>query len=286
MSYSGFDPLGNILYRVGGNKAKFGRFLIVQAILGGVMMARKCWTEEEEKYLKENFEKYPIETIAKKLGRTNASISHKARKLGLVEKRQPNRGWTEKEENKLITMWGKVPVEKISEKLDRTVNAINHKASRLEITKKSTRWTDEEINYLSDNWGKFTLKTLCQELGRTEYGVLDMAVRILELGPSKDNQGKLTARVLAEAIGVSPAVVFNWLKRHGLKGSLKATRKKRKVWQIDVSDFWKWAKENQDRIDASLFEWGVLGAEPDWMQEKRRKDIMAKSQWRDMKNAL
>lgn len=185
----------------------------------------------------------------------------------------PSPKWTVEETEQLKTLWGNTPLTEISKQLGRSINSINHKASRLGITKRKARWTEAEIEFLSDNWGKYRLDTLCKKLNRSRNGVIDMAVRILQLGPSTQSQGRLTARCLADTLGVCNDTVLNWIKRHGLKARLKATHSIKKVYQIEMSDFWKWAEANQHRFDSMRFEKNTLGPEPAWMRDKRRDDF-------------
>jgi hypothetical protein len=41
---------------------------------------------------------------------------------------------------------------------------------------------------------------------------------------------------------------------------------------IKIDRFWKWAKENQARLDFSEFPKNLLGHEPDWVEDKRKHD--------------
>lgn len=45
---------------------------------------------------------------------------------------------------------------------------------------------------------------------------------------------------------------------------------------VDIDDFWKWAEQNKDIVNFSLMEENILGAEPEWVKEKRRIDIREK----------
>lgn len=189
--------------------------------------------------------------------------------------------WSPQEIEQLKNLWGTATPEEIAQQLNRSVNGINHEASRLGISNRKARWTEEELEYLEENWGRYKLETLCKHLKRPKDGVIDMAVRVLALGPSTQNQGKLTARCLATAIGVCPETVFKWLNRHGLKHAKKVTRRSKKVYQIDLKDFWKWAETNQHRFDSMRFEKGILGPEPPWMKEKRREDF-----WRNKERVV
>lgn len=42
---------------------------------------------------------------------------------------------------------------------------------------------------------------------------------------------------------------------------------------IDIEDFWKWAEKNKSLLDFSRFDKYTLGAEPDWVDEKRKADF-------------
>lgn len=42
---------------------------------------------------------------------------------------------------------------------------------------------------------------------------------------------------------------------------------------VYIEEFWKWAEKNRDLLDFSKFEENMLGAEPEWVKEKRRHDF-------------
>lgn len=48
--------------------------------------------------------------------------------------------------------------------------------------------------------------------------------------------------------------------------------KKNRFRVIDIEDFWKWAEKNKSLLDFSRFEKYALGAEPDWVDMKRKAD--------------
>ncbi len=234
--------------------------------------ARRSWTNKEVEQLIKVYGKMPNREIAEMMNRTTNSIRRKAIRLGITDKAPVSKKWTEEETKTLIRLWDTMEVEGIAEKLGRSVNSVNHKASRLGISSPRAPWTEDEIDYLSNSWGKFKLETLCKNLGRSKYSVLDMAVRVLKLGPSTQNQGHLTGRCFAKNLGVSGWRVYEWIQKHGLKGRKMVTRAKRQVYQINVNDFWEWAEHNQHRFDSGMFEKNTFGPEPDWMKEKRRND--------------
>ena len=49
--------------------------------------------------------------------------------------------------------------------------------------------------------------------------------------------------------------------------------KKNRFRVIDIEDFWKWAEKNKSLLDFSRFDKYTLGAEPDWVDEKRKADL-------------
>jgi len=136
---------------------------------------------------------------------------------------------------------------------------------------KKTRWSTEEVNFLKDNWGKYKLPVIAQKLNRTEKAVLIKAKR-LGIGPSRSGQGLLTARELARTLGVDAHTIIDYWIPCGLKANQKVTKSKFAYWQINTTDWWQWAKQNQDKFDSRRIEPLILGPEPEWMENKRQSD--------------
>ena len=138
------------------------------------------------------------------------------------------------------------------------------------ITRK--KWTKEQEEFLAEKWGKYSLPDLAKRLKRTPNAV-ELKARKLRLECTKLSQGLLTAQDLADAVKVCPHTVIEWwIRRYGLPAKKRVTRRSRQFWQIDITDFWKWAKQNQDKFDSRRIEPLVLGFEPEWMVEKRKAD--------------
>lgn len=53
--------------------------------------------------------------------------------------------------------------------------------------------------------------------------------------------------------------------------------KKNRFRVIDIDAFWKWAEDNKSILDFSRFEKYGLGAEPDWVDVKRKADYKKRS---------
>lgn len=134
-------------------------------------------------------------------------------------------------------------------------------------------WSKEEIEYLETNVGTKKISTMAKELNKSECAV---AIKLKKIGAGQTRfaTGRLTASELANAFNVDRHVVVdNWIRAKGLKAFMKATREKRKFWQIDIDEFWNWAEENKDNINFSKLEPYVLGKEPDWVAEQRKIDF-------------
>lgn len=134
-------------------------------------------------------------------------------------------------------------------------------------------WSRGEIEFLQENWGKFTVAYLAKQLDRSVHGVILKAKR-MALGPSKENQGLLTANQLSVALGIDRHTVVDfWIERCNLRAIRKATRNVFRFYLVDANDFWKWAEENQEKFDSRRIEPLILGPEPPWMKQKRRADL-------------
>lgn len=132
-----------------------------------------------------------------------------------------------------------------------------------------------KVDYLEDKWGVISIPTIAENLGRTVVAVKEKANKI-GLGRHLHSGTEITVNELAKALGKGTS--YGWISdrwgRYGLPIKFKkCISKKYKV--IDIEDFWKWAEKNKDIVDFSKFEKGMLGVEPDWVDEKRKADILA-----------
>ena len=182
--------------------------------------------------------------------------------------------WTAEKVQFLIDNYGRLSADEIAARLNTTPKKVKWKAHYLCITKPLTRWTKKETHYLQENWGKLRVAKIATNLNRTETAVVSKASR-LKLGPSARAQGLLTATDLANIVGVGlHTVVDYWIHKCGLKAIKKTTLNSNLCWQIDIRDWWKWAKKNQNKFDSRRMELLALGAEPPWMKAKRQHDIV------------
>lgn len=136
------------------------------------------------------------------------------------------------------------------------------------------RWTEDELEYLEEKVGKIKLSAIAKTLDRS-LNAVELKAKRLGLSGTKYESGKLTANELAQALNVDLKVVTRWVAKKGLKAAKRATREKAKFILIDVQNFWKWAKDNKDKINFSKIEPYQLLPEPDWVEEERKKDYHA-----------
>ena len=136
-------------------------------------------------------------------------------------------------------------------------------------------WTQEEKTYLEEHWGTMTVPTLCKKLNRSENGILVMARR-LKLGAFYESGGYITMHQLLIALGYG-CTGDSYKNKSWIENRAFPVRKKRNnksfVKIVYLEDFWKWAEKNQTFLNFSKFDKNALGLEPEWVDEKRQRDI-------------
>jgi len=144
-------------------------------------------------------------------------------------------------------------------------------------------WTAEEIEYLNEKWGTASITRIAKVLNRSKNAVIVKKNR-LKLGAFLESGDYITWNQLLTALGYGSTgcryKMKSWVENRGFPMRMK--RVKNKVYKIVlIDDFWKWAKQNQMFLDFSNFELCALGAEPDWVKEKRRADIDSRRQFKN-----
>ena len=133
------------------------------------------------------------------------------------------------------------------------------------------KWSISEIDYLHENWGRITLNNLSMRLKRTKVAI-DIKAKRMNLGASTRADEYMTANQVAILLNIDSHVVLRWIEKHNLKAVKKVMLFKRKFWLVKHYDLCRWLKNNQDRFDSRRIELFALGYEPEWLQEKRRRD--------------
>lgn len=145
-------------------------------------------------------------------------------------------------------------------------------------------WTQEEKDYLQDKWGTISINSIAKNLNRSVVAVQNQRQR-LGLGAFLDSSERITFNTLMKALGITAGSGYksiSWVKNRELP-LVKLKRGKQTFRMVDIDAFWKWAEKNQSFLDFSNFERYALGAEPDWVESKRTRDIVKVSEWKPNK---
>ena len=93
---------------------------------------KKRFTQEEIKFLKENKDKLSNEELAKELGRSIDSITHKLSRLGIARESYE---WTTIKDKFLKKFITKLSYRQLAEKLGTTVPSVRARCKKLDIRK-------------------------------------------------------------------------------------------------------------------------------------------------------
>lgn len=96
---------------------------------------KRTWTEEEEYFLTSVYGKQKISYIAKKLHRTNSSVQHKAKALGVSRVALPTErtNWTQEEVTFLERHYEIIGAYNVAKHLNRSLSSVKHKANRMNL---------------------------------------------------------------------------------------------------------------------------------------------------------
>ena len=95
------------------------------------------------------------------------------------------------------------------------------------------------------------------------------------LGKHLENREGMLFRDLLEALGYSRfnSYTVKRLKKLDFPFIYKASVNK-KFRMVKIEEFWKWAEKNKGELNFANFPKNALGKEPDWVDEKRKIDLM------------
>lgn len=234
------------------------------------------WSEDEIVRLRELSKTKKISELVKELNRTSSSIKAMAKKLG-INVMSDRKNWTAEEYKLLekLTMIDKKTPKEIAEILGRTEDAIIIKINRrgLQIQTNDKRfWTKEEETLLSDLWGSESFETIAKKLNRTVSSIKNKAF-LLGLGSViESNYNGLTIKDISDLLGVNiNTVSVGWIGL-GLKYKVQKISKSKSYRYVEIKDLYEFLEENQNIWDSRNLEKNILGAEPEWLKEKRKLD--------------
>ncbi|MEG1597051.1 MAG: hypothetical protein RR359_02100 [Bacilli bacterium] len=231
------------------------------------------WTEDQIEYLKANWGKEKAHSMKKRFGCTWYSVVKKAEELGL--KLPQNNDWTEEDILQLKELSEKYHYEEIAKIMNRTPNAIYLKAKRMNIRliQDRSKWTEEDEQLLRDYWGNYSIEQIAKKMKRSVFSLKVKAVRMGLGSMIANNVEQISISDISDILNVSLDRLYNtWIDK-GLKiKNIKITKNK-SYMAVTWKDLMEFLKHHQDMWDSRDLEKNILGTEPEWLKEKRNKDI-------------
>ena len=132
------------------------------------MITIKNYTEDDLKYIVENYNNMTVKELSKKLLKSENSVSNAVRKLGLSK--QIHNKWSEKEIDFLKKNYIKMTSEEMSKHIKHSINAINTQRDRLGLVRNAI-WTKEEKDFLEKNYMNMSQASIAKVLNKTEGAV-------------------------------------------------------------------------------------------------------------------
>ena len=100
-----------------------------------------------------------------------------------------------------------------------------------------------------------------------------MAIQ-MNLGGYTRNMDDITFDDLCQALGVGWSAAYkSYVTHRGLKVRRKKISETAYRILVNIDDFWKWAEKNQDVLHFERLEENLLGKEPQWAKDKRKRDV-------------
>jgi len=193
---------------------------------------KKKWLIWELKYLKNNWNVLPLSEIILALGRTEDSITRKARRIYIdVRKKEKDKlvkNWKKEEDDYLICNYGIITNKRIAKDINRSPTGVSKRAKFLEIIKVVKRWTAEDEIYLEERWGMVCLKTLAKNLSRSIEAVLLKAWNMGLRQQVSASGTFLTPLEVSVMTGVCLSTLYSYIRKDKIRHKNFKTGNKRK----------------------------------------------------------
>lgn len=237
------------------------------------------FSKEQIQYIIENWGKESPHSMKKRFGCTWYAVCKVAEEHSLEI--PTSNEWTEDEINTLIELSDKYHYTEIANIMNKTENAIYIKARRLGITliQDRRKWTPEEETTLSDLWGNKSIEVIAKTLKRSVFSLKVKAVR-MGLGPMiQNNYDLITISDIMDLLNVSrDRITTTWIAL-GLNLKKKKLTKNTSYYTVTWDDLLKFLEANQNEWDSRNVEKNMLGAEPEWLIQKRKRDKEENPLW-------
>ena len=231
------------------------------------------FTEEQKEYIIDNWGKVSVHSMKNKFGCSWYAVANVAKENNLELPKSND--WTEEDIEKLKSLASTLHYEDIAIQMGRTPNAVYLKAKRLNITIIQDRreWTAEEEDYLIERWGRDKIEKIAKNMQRSIYSIKVKATRMGLGYMSQNNIEQISFADISRAIGVSRDRLTRWMN-FGLKVKKKKVTNKYSYYCVDLDDLMDFLEKHQDWWDSNKLEKNTFGLEPDWLKEKRQRDLV------------
>ncbi len=240
---------------------------------------KREFTDEEIQYIISNWGKESPYSMKKKFNCSWYAVCRVAEQNGLDI--PTSNKWTNEEIETLKLLSDKFHYSEIAKIMNKTETAIYIKARKLGITliQDRRKWTKEEEVLLSDLWGTKPIEKIAQTLKRTVFSLKVKAVR-MGLGPMiKNNYDFITVSDMCDLLNVSRDRITNTWIDLGLNLKKKKLTNNMSYYVITWNDLMLFLENNQNEWDSRCVEKNMLGIEPEWLKEKRVRDIKENPLW-------
>lgn len=240
---------------------------------------KREFTEDEVQYILSNWGKESPHSMKKKFNCSWYAVCKVAEKQGLEI--PTSNEWTAEEIETLKLLSDKYHYSEIAKIMNKTENSIYLKARRLGITliQDRRKWTKEEEILLSDLWGTKSIETIAKNLKRTVFSLKVKAVR-MGLGPMiRNNYDLITVSDMSDLLNVTrDRITTTWVNL-GLNLKKKKLTNNMSYYVVTWNDLMEFLENNQNEWDSRVLEKNMLGTEPEWLKEKRLRDVIENPLW-------
>lgn len=195
------------------------------------------WTEQEEKYILENYETKSISEMAKELGTSLNTVIRKMKDMGIYKKIYNY--WSEEQKLFLLKNKDNMAIEEMAEKIGRSKKSVYRILLKISEERKISDWNYSEDKFLIENYKKMETKEMSRILGRTLCSVgyrmrrLGLSKRSFyteeELNFIKHNYNGKNIKEIAEHLNRTEIAIKNAVRK------AKLTKKGRTVIQLSLS---------------------------------------------------
>lgn len=215
----------------------------------------KIWTEDDTKYLIDNWGIIPPKELSVILETTLASVYRKANQLKLTmtddqyEKMTGKIRWNDSRDKFLLKTYNKKTKKEVLEGLgldEDKWDSVRKRAQVIGAAEKRNKWyTKENLQYLEESWGVVSLKTIAKNLGTTESALINMAYKMGLRDQMSADGSYLTVREIHEFTGIELRKIYNWIYSSKL-ASKKLSIKSVKRYKIKVETLMMFLYNNKD----------------------------------------